>query len=318
MKQSEGNEKNWLFIVNPAAGSGKVGKNWPAIEQQLRTAGIHFDAVFTKKKLHATFLAAQAIEQGYTKLVAVGGDGTGNEVVNGIFGQTACPPEMITFTMLPGGTGNDWIKTYRIPKKTKLWVRYFKNATCSFQDVGWLTFQQDGREQKRYFHNVVGLSYDAYVATRAEGNKMAVSNAVLYLFFVLRCLFEFKIPRIRLEYDGQVLEDKLYTINAGVCRYSGGGLQLVPQAIPNDGKLALTYARRIARLEVVLFIVPLFYSGKIGWHPAVKLLQAEEIAVDSLEDQPVLAEADGEPLGSTPVRIGILKNKLKILVPARI
>lgn len=315
MGQNENINEKWLFIVNPAAGGGRVGKRWPGIEQQLRFTGIPFDVVFTEKKLHATFLAAKAIQQGRRKLAAVGGDGTGNEVVNGIFQQTTCPAEEVTFTMLPAGTGNDWIKTHRIPKNSGAWIKFFQEATTSFQDIGWLTFRENGNEQKRYFFNVAGLSYDAYVAQRADAYKSLVSNTIFYLFLIFRCLFEFKIPRIRLRFDGKTVEEGLYTINAGICRYSGGGLQLVPQALPNDGKLALTYARRISKLEVLL-ITPLFYLGKIGWHPAVKLLQAKEITVDSLENQPILVEADGEFLGETPVSMGILETKLKILVPS--
>jgi YegS/Rv2252/BmrU family lipid kinase len=305
------NEK-WLFIVNPAAGGGKVGKKWPGIEQQLRTAGVHFDVVFTEKKFHAVFLARQAVQDGFRHLVAVGGDGTGNEVVNGIFQQTVCPPETVTFTMLPAGTGNDWIKTHHIPKSSRLWIKFFLLASTSFQDIGWLQYRENGQEQQRYFLNVAGLSYDAYVAKRADAYKSLVTSTIFYLFLIFRCLFEFKIPRIRLRYDGQTIRERLYTINVGICRYSGGGLQIVPQAIPNDGKLALTFARRISKLEVLL-ITPFFYLGKIGWHPAVTLTQAEEISVESLEDAPVLVEADGEFLGETPVRMGILKNRLKIL-----
>ena len=311
-KNEKINEK-WLFIVNPAAGGGKVGKQWPEIEKAMQAARIPFTVVFTEKKLHATSLTVQAILDGFRQIVAVGGDGTGNEVVNGIFQQTTCPTETVTFTMLPAGTGNDWIKTHRIPKNSGQWIKFFQQAVTSFQDIGWLTYQENGREHQRFFLNVAGLSYDAYVAKRAEAYKSQVSNTVFYLFLIFRCLFEFKIPRIKLCFDGKTVEDRLYTINVGVCRYSGGGLQLVPQAIYDDGKLALTFARRLSKLEVLL-ITPFFYVGKIGWHPAVTLQQAEEIRVESLENQPVLVEADGEFLGETPVKMGVLKGKLKILV----
>ncbi len=314
MEQNENTGEKWLFIVNPAAGGGIVGKRWSEAERQLKAANISFDAIFTEKKLHATLLAKQAIEQGCRKLVAVGGDGTGNEVVNGILLQTVCPPEQVAFTIFPSGTGNDWIKMHRIPAKTRLWIKYFQKAVPSIQDVGWLSYQKDSVEHRRYFFNVAGLSYDAYVARRSESRKGKMSSKIVYLFFIFRCLFEFKIPRIRLCFDGQTVDKRLYTVNVGICRYSGGGLQLVPQALPHDGKLALTFVERIPKLAVLL-ITPLIYLGKIGWHPAVHLHQVEEVFVDSSGQEFVLVEADGEFLGNTPVQMGILKAKLKILIP---
>ena len=311
-QQNENTSKKWRFIVNPMAGGGTVRRRWPEIETQLRTAGINFDAVFTEGKYHAAALAEQAIAEGTYYLVAVGGDGTAHEVVNGIMRQTTCPTEEVTFTLLPVGTGNDWIKTYRIPKDSRKWVAYFQKSASTMQDIGWLTYHENGQEKKRFFINVAGMSYDAYVARRSEAYKTQVSSTLFYLFLIFRCLFEFRVPRIRVKFDKRVIEKRLYTINIGICRYSGGGLQLVPHAIPDDGKLALTLAGHISKLGVLL-VTPLFYLGKIGWHPKVSLFQAEEILVESADNQPVLVEADGEFLGEGPVRVGILKHQLKIL-----
>ncbi|MBI5915389.1 MAG: diacylglycerol kinase family lipid kinase [Bacteroidetes bacterium] len=310
--QGKNNEPTWRFIVNPMGGGGAVRKRWPKIEALLRASGIAFDAVFTERKYHAAELALQAIAEGRRHLVAVGGDGTAHEVVNGILRQTTCPSEEVTFTLLPVGTGNDWVKTHRIPKNPKHWVEFLKNGTTAFQDVGWLTYHENGREQKRYFINVAGLSYDAYVAKRAEAYKMQLSSTIFYLFLIFRCLFEFRVPRIRVVFDGKTVEKLLYTINIGICRYSGGGLQLVPQAIPDDGKLALTLAGHISKLGVLL-ITPFFYSGKIGWHPKVSMFQVEEILVESADSQAVLVEADGEFLGEGPAKAGVLNGKLKVL-----
>ncbi len=304
----------WYFIVNPAGGGGTVHKRWPKIEALLRASGITFNAVFTERRFHAAQLAEQAIAEGRRHLVAVGGDGTAHEVVNGILRQNTCPSEEVTCTLLPVGTGNDWVKTHGIPKKTTHWVEFLKNGKTTFQDVGWLTYQADGTEQKRYFINVAGLSYDAYVAKRAEAYKTQVSSAIFYLFLIFRCLFEYRVPRIRVVFDRMIVEKRLYTINIGICRYSGGGLQLVPHAIPDDGKLALTLAGHISKLGVLL-ITPFFYSGNIGWHPKVSMFQVEEILVESADNQPVLVEADGEFLGEGPVQFGILPKALKMLVP---
>ncbi|MCC6726669.1 MAG: diacylglycerol kinase family lipid kinase [Saprospiraceae bacterium] len=303
----------WHFIVNPAAGGGTVRKQWPEIEAVLRNAGIQFDAVFTERKYHAAELAEAAITQGNRHIVAVGGDGTAHEVANGILRQTTCPSEEVTFTLLPVGTGNDWVKTHHIPKNLKKWVAFFQSAKTSYQDVGWLNYQANGVAQKCFFINVAGLSYDAYVARRAEAYKTQVSSTIFYLFLIFRCLFEFRVPRLRVIFDGKTVEKRIYTINIGICRYSGGGLQLVPHAIPDDGKLALTIAGHLSKLGVLL-VTPFFYSGNIGWHPKVSMHQVEDVMVESADNQPVLVEADGEFLGEGPVRVGVLKGKLKVMV----
>jgi diacylglycerol kinase (ATP) len=311
-QQNENTGKKWRFIVNPVAGGGTVRHRWPEIAAALHGAGIQFDAVFTEGKYHAATLAEQSIAEGCRYLVAVGGDGTAHEVVNGILRQTACPSEEVTFTLLPVGTGNDWIKTHRIPKSLKKWIFFLQNGKTTYQDVGWLTFWADGVEQHRHFINVAGLSYDAYVAHRAEAYKTQVSSTIFYLFLIFRCLFEYQVPRLRVSFNGQTVEKELYTINIGICRYSGGGLQLVPHAVPDDGLLALTLAGHISKLGVLL-ITPFFYSGNIGWHPKVTMCQTEEVLVESADGQPVLVEADGEFLGEGPVRVGVLKQRLKLL-----
>ena len=304
----------WCFIANPVAGGGKVSGQWPQIEQALKNTGIPFDVVFTKEKRHAIRLAKEAVEQGCRHLVAVGGDGTGHEVVNGIMQQTACPPEEVTFTLLPVGTGNDWIKQYRIPAKLDNWIAFFKNGRTARQDVGWLTYFENGTPQKRFFINVMGMSYDAFVAQKAEAMGTKVANKFFYLLLLFRCLFQFSLPKIRVTFDGQQVEDYLYTINAGICRYSGGGLQIVPQAVPGDGRLALTIARHLSKLEILL-ITPLFYTGKIGWHPAFSLHQSKVVTVEGLNNETVLVEADGEFLGEAPVQMGVVEKSLKIWVP---
>ncbi len=311
--QGKNNNVHWRFIVNPVAGGGTVRRHWPEIEAVLRNAGIPFDAVFTEGKYHAATLAEQSIAEGCRHLVAVGGDGTAHEVVNGILRQTACPSEAVTFTLLPVGTGNDWVKTHGIPKSLKKWVNFFQNGKTAYQDVGWLSYRAEGVEQHRYFINVAGLSYDAYVAHRAEAYKTQVSSTIFYLFLIFRCLFEYRVPRLRVSFNGRVVEKPLYTINLGICRYSGGGLQLVPHARPDDGLLALTLAGHISKLGVLL-ITPFFYSGKIGWHPKVAMHQTTEVLVESADGQPVLVEADGEFLGEGPVRVRILPKRLQLLV----
>jgi YegS/Rv2252/BmrU family lipid kinase len=304
----------WCFIINPAAGAGRVAKQWANIEAALLEAEINFEVLYSEQKMHATELAKKAVENGSRHIIAVGGDGTAHEIINGIFLQNVCPTENITFCLLPIGTGNDWVKTHHIPKKFQEWLTVFKNGKTVFQDIGFIVFQKNKKTEKRYFINVAGLSYDGYVAKKSEGAKATFFNSLFYLEMMARCLINFRVPKLSVLFDGENKRGELFTVNIGICRYSGGGMQLVPHALPNDGLLALTLAGKINPF-VVLLVSPLFYLGKIGWHPKVNFFQTKKIKIEPLDDEPIWVEADGEFLGEAPVEVGILPGSLKIIVP---
>ena len=120
------------------------------------------------------------------------------------------------------------------------------------QDIGFVTFFEKGQEQTRYFANVAGMAYDAFVVAYAEKNKKWVTNTLMYLFLTLNCLFRYKLVKSKIIFDNRLEEGYFNTINAGICKYSGGGMQLVPHAVPDDGLLALTFARNVSKLEILL------------------------------------------------------------------
>ena len=304
----------WWIIVNPVASGGKAEKEWLSIQQALKRGGVSFVVDFTKQSGEATRLVRKAIEEGYRKIIAVGGDGTNHEAVNGILEQDAVDSKEIFYALFPVGTGNDWARTYRIPHKHKAWVEMLKKGKTSYQDIGWLHYHRDGEIRKRYFANVAGLAYDAFVVKEMMGMKSSfLPGKILYLYMVLRCLFRYQLLKAKVSYDGKEVSDFFYTINAGICSYSGGGMQLVPHAIPDDGKLALTLAGRLSKLSILLNSYR-FYNASIEAHSKVISSQVETVKIEALGDIPLLVEADGEFLGETPVEIGLIKKALKVVV----
>ncbi|MBK7336139.1 MAG: hypothetical protein IPJ00_08195 [Saprospirales bacterium] len=175
---------------------------------------------------------------------AVGGDGTNNETVNGILQQQAVAPSEVCYALLPVGTGNDWVRSLGIPKRLSHWLEMFLQGHTSLQDVGVADYHLDGAPRQRYFVNVAGMSFDAYVAKFMDENRRFINGRFSYLLALVRCLAKYKLPPTRVHAEGFRVEDFCYTINAGICRYSGGGMQLVPHAVPDDGLLALTVAKR--------------------------------------------------------------------------
>ncbi|MEZ5042374.1 MAG: diacylglycerol kinase family lipid kinase [Saprospiraceae bacterium] len=308
---------HWYIIVNPAAGKGKAARLWPQIAQLLTQEGIAFEVAFTQQHRHATELAMQAIAQGHRHLIGVGGDGTNNEVINGIFQQQSVPSTDILYALLPIGTGNDWIKTHGIPKKLHAWLAMLKTGQIDYQDIGWVEYQQEAGRRKHFFANVAGMAYDAFVVHHVERAKSSLPSKFIYLWVVLRCLWLYQLCRARLIFNDQSVEDHFYTINVGICKYSGGGMQFVPHASPKDGHLALTYVGPLSKWEVIKNTYR-FYNGSLGAHPKVRTLQVQSLEVQSLANQtPTLLEVDGEYLGHTPVTFGILAGALRFICPCK-
>ncbi len=306
---------NWFFIVNPTAGNGSAGRKWPGLEIRLRRIWPQMAVAVTQSQGHATALAVEAIESGYRKIIAVGGDGINHEAVNGILQQKIIPSSEITYCLLPLGTGNDWRRTHGIPARLDDWTAMVQAGKTTLQDAGLVRFFNHGMPGERYFVNVAGLAYDGFVVHSVGTKKSLILHQLYYLFMIFRCLFQYRLRGARLSFDGQKAEDRFYTINAGIGRFSGGGLQLTPHALPDDGLLALTYAESVSKWTVIMNTWR-FYNGSIGAHPRIHTLQCEEIRVEALPgEMPTLVEADGEFLGETPVRISILPKVLKIIVP---
>jgi len=304
----------WWIVVNPAAGSGKAEREWSGIARALVEEDLSFSVSFTQKTGEATTLVRKAIEEGYRKIIAVGGDGTNHEAVNGILEQSVVDSKEILYALFPIGTGNDWARTYNIPRNHKAWLEMLKKQKTTLQDIGWLQYHREGVPKKRYFANVVGLAYDAFVVKEMMGMKSSIlPGKILYLYMVLRCLFRYQLLKARVRYDDQNVTDFFYTINAGICSYSGGGMQLVPHAIPDDGKLALTLAGQLSKLSILLNSYR-FYNASIGEHSKVKTSQTTTVRIEALGDAPLLVEADGEFLGETPVEIGLIEKALQVLI----
>jgi diacylglycerol kinase family enzyme len=263
---------------------------------------------------HAIEIVQNGIKEGIRYILVVGGDGTHHEVINGILQQKQVPSTDILYALLPVGTGNDWIKTHGIPKRFSDWLSVFKAGKIVGQNAGLLTYFWEGQARVRYFANVAGLAYDGYVVRYTEQKAPRFSGKIYYLWVVLRCLFQYSLQSAVLRFGGQEVKDRFYTINAGIGRYSGGGMQLVPQADPRGDALALTYAGPISKLGIVLNTYR-FYQGSIGGHPKVTTTTAQRIEVATADDGPLLLEADGEFLGETPVTIELVPDALRFIAP---
>lgn len=301
-------DTKWVIILNPNAANGKAGKKWEQIKEGILAALPIGEVVFTAYAKHAYELVEQAIQEGYRKIIAAGGDGTHNEVVNGIFQQQFVDIKELTYALLPIGTGNDWIRTHGISRKVDEWIDMMKKAHHIWHDIGIATLPK--ANEKRYFINIAGMAYDAFVVKYMERYRKWMPHPIFYRLMILWCLFKYRLENIELKFNQIHLKTYFYTINIGLCRFSGGGMEICPHATPTDNQLALTYAKRLSKLAVI-FNTYRFFNGTIGELKAVDLVQAKEVTIDT---RGVGVEVDGEYIGESPVQFQILPSALKLIV----
>jgi diacylglycerol kinase (ATP) len=314
MSPEENSGNRWLVIVNPNAGKKKGEKDWPEISALLTAAGFDYTAEFTGHRDHAISLTQSYIEKGYRNIIVVGGDGTLNEVVNGIFLQETVKTTEVTVGMIMVGTGNDWGRMYRLKDKYEKAVKILKKHRYFIQDAGLVTYQEGNRAKERYFVNIAGLGYDALVVQMTNYTKdRGGGGALTYLTNLLKGLFRYHHDFLDIEIDGQqVYKGRVFSMSVGICKYNGGGMMQLPFAEPDDGLFDVTVFKNVTKMTVIRHIKKL-YSGKFTHLPFVSTYQGKAVTINSSTQEHSFLETDGESLGHSPFSFRIIPRSVKII-----
>lgn len=302
----------WLILVNPQAGNGNVKALWHKIKPSLVDLLEDPKIVYSESVTQAYQAVEQALQAGIRHILCVGGDGSAHHTINAIFKQTSVPSSDIIFALLPLGSGNDWIKTHQIPKDFEAWLSLFKAGNIHQQSIGQIDYQLNNERKRAYFLNVAGLAYDAFVVRATVGKQMKLPPKLYYLWMSLKCLFQYKTQTALLAFNDHQIQQRFYTINVGIGRYSGGGMQFVPHAIPNSDTLAITYVGHLSKLGVI-FNSYRFYEGYIASFEKARLDRSAAIEVSAAVNDPIGIEADGEFLGYSPIKIKLLPQVLNFI-----
>jgi YegS/Rv2252/BmrU family lipid kinase len=303
----------WMVIVNPKAGRGHGLRDWPTISNRLNFSGVDFTCVFTEKKFHAVELTVKAVNDGFRKIVVVGGDGTVNEVVNGLFIQQQAPAHEVTLSVIPVGTGNDWVRMLGIPRTYTDAVHSICREQTILQDVGKITFEEARVKQTRYMANVSGIGFDAMVNRRFNRLKEAGRTGTwLYLYSALATLFEYRSKRFAVKVDGKDFFDgRLFSGAVGVGKYNGGGMLQMPAAIVDDGLMDVTLMRKMTFYHFFANFQRL-YNGTIYNFYKVKAAQGKNISMLSYPPSPI--EIDGEACGYSPFTFELVPKSIRVVV----
>lgn len=304
----------YFVIINPNSGRRKGRRDWPQIEALLIQAGFNYTHAFTQARLDAVKLAREAVERGIRKIIVVGGDGTLNEAANGILMQNVVPSQDVSLAMIPIGTGNDWGRMYNYPASAEACVTMIREGHTVLQDAGLVRYSEDGITAERYFINVAGVGCDAVVTSDTNRRKdHGGSGKIAYMLSLIRSIFTFSSQPAVIEADGnELFSGELYSANFGICRYSGGGMMQVPNAIPDDGLLDITIIRRVGKIKVIMNTSKL-YDGSFVTMKEVSVHRASTVTVNSSAG--LLLETDGESLGGAPLTISSITKALRLVVP---
>jgi YegS/Rv2252/BmrU family lipid kinase len=294
-------------ILNPVAGRGYGTKVETEIRHLLEVEGLDFDLVRTARPWHAAELAEEAAHGGFETVVAAGGDGTSNEVVNGLIaaqdnGATA------TMGVIPIGSGSDFANTVGVPLDLQAACQRLVHGQVRVVDVGRVTLPG---QASRYFDNTVNIGFGG-VVTREARKVKRLRGIALYLPVVLKTVFlYYKAPMVTITYDGQELTLPAVMISVANGSREGGGFYVAPQAQPDDGLLDLCIVREISQLDM-LRLIPHFMNGTHTDREPVTMLRARQVSVSSPDD--LIAHMDGEMLCTEAHRIEfeISPGRLKV------
>ncbi|MGN6797744.1 MAG: diacylglycerol/lipid kinase family protein [Gaiellaceae bacterium] len=298
---------NTVFLVNPASGNGATGKRWPELARRASALGLQGDTLLSEHPGHLIELARDAVDNGAELVVAVGGDGTLNEVVNGVAGRD------VDLATIPLGTGMDFGRTYNVPTRFDDAVRVTLEGDVRTIDAGRVTYRTwAGDTAERLFANVSSVGMSGAVAQRANGMSKALGGKVTFFYALTRVFLEWQNTDVTVRLDDAERRGSMHDVIVANGVWHGGGMKLAPDAAPDDGQFDVVLIGDVSKLDF-LTTAPKIYKGKHVHHPKVEVLRSTHVDVDAPVHLPI--ELEGEQVGTTPATFEIAPGALRVRVP---
>ncbi len=303
-------EHSWQIIANPNALSNSCYKHWEEIASKLDELQLDYQFHITEETEKARKLVIDLCQKGHKYIMAMGGDGTVNQIVNAIL-SSGVPTEDIYLAVLPLGTGNDWCRTHNYPRPPLESINIFLRGQFVRHDVGFVECIQEGKvTSSHYFINIAGFGFDAAIIHKTAHAKSRNNNKGIYLLTLLKVLFSHQSQRIHIRTEREDIEEDIFSIAVGNGKYNGNGMMQVPMADPTDGKFHIMRLRSIHPLQVIKNIKNL-YKGHLEQLPEITYSEASDIYIECSPH--TLGEIEGDTLPTADYHITILPGKLHIL-----
>lgn len=302
-----------FFVVNPKSANGATGKRWGELAAQIARTLSDFGVEFTRGPMDAAKLAQHAIESGYECIVAVGGDGTINEAVNGFFKDGKAINPNAALGVLPRGTGGDFRKTFDWDTDFDAAVRRLKTSDTRPFDVGRLEFKgHDGTQQVRYFANICSFGVSGLVDEEVNRTSKALGGKLSFMWGSLKALTKYRDQVVRVSFDGKPAETiPVTTLSVANGKYFGGGMKVAPDADVSDGLFDVTIWSGYGVTDFVLRSGSVYSGAHVHWK-GTRTLRAKEVVAES--EERVLIDCDGEQPGMLPCKMTILPAAIRLKV----
>lgn len=297
-----------MVIVNPISAGGTTERRWPIIREMLASL-FDFEFAFSEFSGHAIDLSKKAREAGFHRIICVGGDGTLNEVVNGLMSTDVGNP-IPQIGIVPSGTGSDMARSLGIPGRIEEACLRLASPKTAVSDLGVVSYSGNAGTERRYFVNAAGLGYDTEVVLRRNGFNRYVRGTIPYVASIAATLMDYRNRDIRISLDEIQESRRINMVVVAIGRFFGGGMRIAPEAAIDDGLFDVITIGDVNPLELVSNF-PKVYKGTHLQHPKVKFDRTRTVSVES--NQPVRLQADGDPLGSVPAQFQIIPRALTFL-----
>jgi YegS/Rv2252/BmrU family lipid kinase len=302
-----------FLVVNPSSANGQTGKRWLETSAKLRREIGDFGHAFTSAPMEGAQLASRAIRDGYQSIVAVGGDGTLNEVVNGFFENGKAINPQAALGVIPRGTGGDFRRTFGWGPDLASAVRRLKGDRTVSLDVGALEYTtHSGGSATRYFANICSFGASGLVDRKVSETTRLFGGKACFMLGTMKALLQYKDQKVRLGVDGKPWEEvEATTVAVANGKYFGGGMCVAPEAVSDDGLFDVTVWSGYAFSDFILKAKSL-YDGSHVKLPGTRRLRCKTLTASS--DEEVLLDVDGEQPGRLPCRSTVLPAAIRLKV----
>ncbi len=312
MEHLQVEEYCWHILLNINANEKKCERKWQPVAAKLQNLGIHFELHKLTKPGDGIATAKSLCQNGIRHLVAAGGDGTLNEVVNGIFTSGVNTHEVF-LAVLPMGRGNDWIRTHHYPKTPEETIDLWAKGQFMQHDIGLVTSTTpDQQVDDRYFINIAGFGFDADVIYDVTYHPPHLFGLNVYILSLLKTLLSHKPKAIQVSADdGFSFNGKVFMVIAAICQYNGGGIREAKYAVPDDSKIDLIVVPAMRIPKVLKHMKDMTSGDHIDKIKEIRMTLTTQAEIHS--DQLLRAETEGELLKFGDYHIKLIPNSLNVL-----
>jgi YegS/Rv2252/BmrU family lipid kinase len=305
-----------FLVVNPRSANGQTGRKWAELQAVIGKGLGEFSHAFTERPMDAARLAQDALQRGFDCIVAVGGDGTLNEVVNGFFENGRALNPSAALGLIARGTGGDFGRTFGWKVDLQQAVDRLKSEKTEPFDVGVVEYtDHERRPGRRYFANVCSFGVSGLVAKKVNEGSKALGGKLSFMLGSVKALFAYQDKPIRVSFDGKPAESlKITALAVANGKYFGGGMQVAPEADTRDGMFHVTVWSGYGLSDFALKQKGIYTGEHVRWE-GTRTLQAKEIKAEPAnEGDEILLDVDGEQPGRLPCRMSILPSAIRLKV----